>query len=99
MKLTRTGTLVGTPYYMAPKQINSGKVDVPNRSHALGVILYQMCSGSFRLAAIRSGKCWSGTCKNRCHRCPPIRCSGDSGGNRPHFGQALAKAPEERYET
>ena len=46
MHLTRTGTLLGTPYYMAPEQAQ-GRKDLDHRIdiYATGVILYEMLSG------------------------------------------------------
>ncbi|MGE0706442.1 MAG: protein kinase [Planctomycetota bacterium] len=45
-RLTRTGDVLGTPYYMAPEQLE-GRTDVDGRVDvwALGVILYQALSG------------------------------------------------------
>jgi serine/threonine protein kinase len=44
--LTRTGTKMGTPYYMSPEQVNALK-DVDQRSdvYSAGVVLYEMLSG------------------------------------------------------
>ena len=43
---TRTGALLGTPAYMAPEQIDgASRVDERADLFALGVILYEMCSG------------------------------------------------------
>jgi tRNA A-37 threonylcarbamoyl transferase component Bud32 len=51
-KLTRTGSALGTPYYMSPEQI-SGKREIDERTdvYALGVILFQALTATYPIQA------------------------------------------------
>src|SRR5262249_31343223 len=45
-KLTNPGMMLGTPLYMAPEQIQNNPVDIRADIYSLGVIMYEMFTGS-----------------------------------------------------
>ena len=67
-KLTRTGSIVGTPQYMAPEQIDGSKVDARADVYAMGVILYELSTGTLPFKAETLG----GMLKAHLMDVPPI---------------------------
>lgn len=45
-RLTKSGILIGTPYYMSPEQISGSKVGVASDIYSLGAMMYEMFTGS-----------------------------------------------------
>jgi serine/threonine protein kinase len=54
-QITRAGLIVGTPAYMAPEQVDGGEVSDKTDTYALGVVLYEMLSGSVPFKAATPG--------------------------------------------
>jgi eukaryotic-like serine/threonine-protein kinase len=50
-RLTRTGTIVGTPAYMAPERMERGQTDEKTDIYSFGVLLYEMLTGDVPFSA------------------------------------------------
>lgn len=50
-RLTKTGMLIGTPYYMSPEQFLDGKADERSDIYSLGIILFEMATGKLPFKA------------------------------------------------
>lgn len=95
--LTKTGDIVGTPCYIAPEQIaDSKKVGPPSDIYSLGVILYQMLTGTLPFTAHDFIELY-----HKIHTqapVPPIRINPTIPADLNTIClKALAKKPQQRY--
>ncbi|MEO0326097.1 MAG: serine/threonine-protein kinase [Myxococcota bacterium] len=96
--LTRTGTILGTPAYMAPEQASGARVDARADVYSAGVLLYELMAGEPPFHAERR------TDLLRAHLIEPVP---DPRDVRPGLElreeleqvllKALAKEPQDRY--
>ncbi len=95
--LTRTGTAIGTPEYMAPEQLQGQQVDGRADIYALGVVLFEMLAGWSPFSAPTP---MAAMYKQMNEPPPPLRQVNIS---IPPWleavaNKALAKRPEERFQ-
>jgi serine/threonine-protein kinase len=98
--LTRTGTVVGTPEYMAPEQATSGKVDARADLYALGCIAQAMLCG--RPPFVNKSVVLVMTAHVTEKPVPPSQLRGDLKAPEAvdaFIGKALEKKPDRRYQT
>ena len=93
--LTRTGTLLGTPAYMAPEQVRGESVDARSDIFSFGVVLFELLTGEhpFRRGTVSETIA-------AILRDPPS--GGERSGDRVDyaiFDRLLAKTPADRYQS
>ncbi len=95
---TQAGTMVGTPAYMSPEQIQGQKIDRRTDIFSAGVILYQFLTGQ---KPFQGGGAWT-MAKKIVHDDPPAPSSlfaTVSPGYDRVVARALAKHPDKRYQS
>lgn len=97
-RFTRTGLVVGTPKYMAPEQIMGRSVDARSDIYSLGVVLYEMLAGHVPFKAASEFDLMRAQVEEPP---PPLREGGTPVPKAIEDGamRALAKRPEERFQT
>jgi eukaryotic-like serine/threonine-protein kinase len=100
--LTRTGTIFGTPFYMAPEQALGQQVDARADIYAMGVICYEVFAGSLPF----QGESFMGILTQHITTEPePVMQRAIAAGRVLPPGadqviaRAMAKDPERRYQT
>ncbi len=93
-----TGAIVGTPAYMSPEQVNGGSVGPASDLYALGIVLFEMCTGQLPFR----GKSVLETARKHVDIPAPDPCSLSDTVDR-NWGSVilrlLAKKPAERFAT
>jgi tRNA A-37 threonylcarbamoyl transferase component Bud32 len=100
--LTKTGTIFGTPFYMAPEQALGNTVDARTDIYAMGVIMYEVFAGSLPF----QGESFMGILTQHITTEPePVaQRAGKSGRQLPHglaeiITRCMHKNPAQRFAT
>jgi serine/threonine-protein kinase len=91
---TASGLVSGTPAYMSPEQAQGMKVDHRSDIYSLGVVLYEMMAGRIPFEGDTS---WTLIFKHINE--PPPSIAGIQPAVQKVIDRALAKKPEDRYQT
>jgi len=97
-RLTETGTIVGTPAYMAPEQAQGLDVDFRTDLFAFGVLLYEMTTGSNPFEARTATATIARILQLEPQALSSVRPDGPQGLDR-IVDRCLRKEPSERYTT
>ena len=95
-KLTKTGMVFGTPHYMSPEQAAGQTVDARTDIYALGIIMYEMFTGTLPF----DGDTFMGILSKHMFEAPPPpreRVAAAQLPAEPIILRCLAKRPEDRY--
>jgi serine/threonine-protein kinase len=96
--LTQAGALLGTPNYMAPEQVGSDTVDHRADLFAIGAILYQILTGRPPFAGRNAGETMRRLCGAESASMVAVEAA-DRGAFVPVLRRALAKQPDERFQS
>lgn len=92
---TATGMILGTAGYLSPEQLRGEKADGRSDVFALGVVLYEMVTGSNPYQRTNPVDTFNAILREDP---PTLNAAGDAGGELARIvGRALARKPEERY--
>jgi serine/threonine protein kinase/tetratricopeptide (TPR) repeat protein len=95
-RLTAPGTIVGTPQYAAPEQLQGGPVDIRTDLFAVGAILYEMLAGKTPFNGNTPIEVFHSIIYDQ----PPVLTGGPAVAAIDRVvHRALGKQPHERYQT
>lgn len=96
LRLTRPGTVVGTPQYAAPEQLQGGQVDTRTDLFASGAVLYEMLAGRPPFSGASAVEIFHAILYEQ----PPVLTGGPAVVALDRVvHRALSKAAHERYQT
>jgi serine/threonine protein kinase len=98
---TKTGTTVGTPQYMSPEQVASSKVDGRSDLYSAGIMFYELVVGQPPFTASDADGPFTLMAKHvqAPPKPPSVHRPGLDPGLEEVILKALAKRPEDRYQT
>jgi eukaryotic-like serine/threonine-protein kinase len=94
--LTQTGMLIGTPFYMSPEQCLGDPLDARSDVYSIGAILYEMLGGS---PPFTGNTPTAVVAKHLTDTATPLDRLGVPLSLANVAGRALAKDPQERYQS
>jgi formylglycine-generating enzyme required for sulfatase activity/predicted Ser/Thr protein kinase len=95
LELTRTGHMVGTPYYMAPEQVTGAEVTPQADVYSFGILLYELIAGAHPIAGETIERIFYAVL-NEALDLPALRQSGAPEALCRLVSRCTAKAPAER---
>jgi serine/threonine protein kinase len=91
---TEPGTIMGTPAYMSPEQVEGNEVSVRSDLYALGILAYELLAGELPFTSAEDTP--ASIMYQQVHT-PPPSLPGAGAAIRKVMKRALAKQPERRY--